>query len=139
MEDDKVSAPEASSENIQTKKIGEVFDELCAFYMSIGVSYDEFWFGDYTRLKYYVKAWELKQERDSEEANFRLYLAGLYNFNAFSSVIGTFAWGLGGKRGSKPEGYLEAPIAFTENEKRAEKERNTKKTLDFFMKGQKEK
>lgn len=139
MESDQVSVRESPSENKEHKTFGEILDELCAFYMSIGVSYDEFWFGDYSRLKYYLEAWKMKQEREFEDANEKLYLAGLYNYTAFSSVIGMFAWGLGGKKGGKPEGYLEYPIALTENEKKAEKERNKQKTLDFFIKGQKEK
>lgn len=123
--------------NTKLKTFSEILDEYCAYYMSIGVTYDEFWFGDYTRLKFYVSAFKIKQEREFEQWNERLYLAGLYNYNAFDSVIGVFGWALGGKKGSRPEGYIEHPIAFTEAEKRAEKERNKIKTLQWFKKGQK--
>ena len=104
--------------------------------MSIGVPYDEYWYGDYTRLKFYYKAWEMKSTREVEMNNQSAYLAGLYNYNAFSAVMAAFGWALGGKKGHKPDGYMQHPIAITENEKKAEKERNARKTIEWFMKGQ---
>ena len=139
MEGDQVSvAALPSQEEPKEKKIkfGEILDEWCAFYMSIGVPYDEYWYGDYTRLKFYYKAWELKTTREVEMNNQSAYLAGLYNYNAFSSVMAAFGWALGGKKGSKPDGYMQHPIAITENEKRAEQERNAQRTIEWFMKGQ---
>ena len=51
--------------------------------------------------------------------------------------MGAFGWGLGGKKGKQPDGYLEAPIPLTEREKEADKERKKQKTIQWFMKGQK--
>lgn len=137
MEDGELSVVAPPSDK-HKKTYGEILDELCVFYMSIGVTYEEFWYGDYTKLKYILKAYEMRQERELEKLNESCYLAGLYNYNAFSSVIYTFGWALGGKKGSKPPGYLTAPIPFTENEKNREKERNVQHTIKWFMEGQKD-
>ena len=61
---------------------------------------------------------------------------GAYNFLAFSSVMGQFAYSLGGGKGQRPETYPEFPLAFTEREKAAEEERKVQHTLEFFLKGQ---
>lgn len=123
--------------SIEDKKTyGEILDEWCAFYMSIGVPCEEFWRGDYTRLPNYFRAWEIKREREAEERNFNAYLAGLYNYQAMSSVIGTYMWWKAGKKGKSPDGYLEKPIPITEREKAADLEERKKKTIAWFMKGQ---
>lgn len=119
------------------KKTCELLDELCVFYMSIGVSYQDYWHGDTVELAFRARAWLMQQDREFEQRNQQAYLAGLYNYNAFSSVIARFAWGLNGKKGQEPEGYLDAPLAFTENEKKQEEEREKAKAIKWFLAGQK--
>ena len=82
----------ASSQK-NTVKISDALDELCAYYLSIGLSYDEFWYGDFCRLKYYREAFEMQRERDNQ----RIWLEGLYNYRAFKAVMEMFAYGLAGK------------------------------------------
>lgn len=89
------------------------------------MSYELFWFGDPWLVQAYAKANELENER----LNQQLWLQGLYNFRAFKSVIDAFAYGLGGNKGSKPEGYFDKPIAITEHEKKAQTEQNKQRTL----------
>lgn len=95
-------------------------DDLCSYYMAIGVPEKEYWYGDYTHLKYYVKAHELKNEQKNEE----MWLQGLYIHKAVEVVLqNAFA-----KKGSTPERYLDKPIRITpltaeEKEKNAEAER----------------
>ena len=138
MEGCEVIPPQSSAETDEPQKtLAETLEELCAFYLMIGVDYDEFWHGDYTRLKFYVRAYQLRQERGLEKANETAYLEGLYNYNAFSSVMSAFGWGLGGKKGKQPDGYLEAPIPLTEREKKADDDRKREKTIKWFMAGQK--
>lgn len=93
-------------------------DELCAWYMSIGVSYDEYWYGDYTCLKYYRQAEEYRQERDNEAA----WLQGLYVYKAvgcLAPILHAFA-----KRGTKPEKYPEEPFAVTARQRRLKDEKD---------------
>ena len=120
----------------KTLTYGERLDEYCAFYMSIGVPCEEFWRGDYTRLKHYIRAFEMKNERELEQRNYELYLAGLYNYNAMSSVVGTYMWWKAGKKGRQPDGYMQKPLPVTEREKQADLEERKRKTIEWFKKGQ---
>ena len=52
----------------------EVFEELCPQYMSIGMTYDEFWNGDVSIVKFYRKAEELRYKRQNQA----LWLQGMY-------------------------------------------------------------
>ena len=85
--------------------------------MMIGVSYDEFWNGDYTHLKYYVEKHKLEIERRNQE----LWLQGLYNYDALTTVISNAM----AKNKSGQKKYPEKPYRIseqTEEEKQAEKE-----------------
>jgi hypothetical protein len=102
--------------------------------MAIGVPCAEYWYGDYSQLQYYVRAHELRNEQHNQE----MWLQGLYNYKAFESVIGMFSWGLGGKKGAKPDPYLSSPIPVTEREREAERQRSIEKTLAWVQAGQSE-
>lgn len=98
----------------------EYADEMCSYYMAIGVPEKEYWYGDPTHLKYYIKAHERRNEQKNEE----MWLQGLYIHNAVGVVLhNSFA-----KKGSQPEKYMEKPIRITpltdeEKERNAEAER----------------
>jgi len=103
--------------------LGDMLDKLCPYFMALGVSYDEFWNGDYTCLKYY----EEKNKLEIEKRNQELWLQGLYNYIALSTVIANAL----AKKGSAPKQYIEKPIRITplsEEEKELEK----KKMVDDF-------
>ena len=106
--------------------------------MSIGVPCEEFWHGDYTYLKHYVRAFEIKQEREAEQRNFDAYLAGFYNYHGLSSALGSYMWWKAGKKGKQPDGYLTKPIPITEREREADFEERKRKTIEWFKKGQQE-
>ena len=53
----------------------EQLDQLCIYYMSLGVPYDEFWYGDYCALKYYEEAYLKKRKIHNEE----FWMQGMYN------------------------------------------------------------
>lgn len=94
MESDEVTAPLFSDKDESGEKsISEVLDALCVYYMMLGVPEKEFWDGDYTRLKYYVR----KHNYEVEERNMNMWLQGLYNYEAFSVVMAK-AFGKGSGR-----------------------------------------
>lgn len=104
-------------ESSTPKTLEEHLDALCEYYMSIGVSYDEFWYGDYCRLKYYESRYLAQRKIQNEQA----WMQGAYIYNAISVALGNAFR----KRGSNPEKYLEKPIEFfgkTEAEEKAEAE-----------------
>ncbi|MGM9763503.1 MAG: hypothetical protein ACI3ZQ_05750 [Candidatus Cryptobacteroides sp.] len=88
----------------------EYADNLCIYYMSIGVSYDEYWYGDYSRLCFYAKSDELKLQRENELA----WLQGLYVYEAvgcLAPILHAFA-----KRGTRPRKYPDKPYPVTETQ-----------------------
>ena len=123
-----VIPPETPSSTESEEWVADWLEELCPYYMFLGVSCDEFWHGDYTKLKYYVQAYELKREAKSQE----MWLQGLYNFDAFSIALSNLHFD--GKR-HKVNRYRESPIRLlplTKAEKREKAEQERQKVIDFF-------
>ena len=65
------------------RSFSDVLDKLCAYYMALGVSADEFWNGDYTLLKYHVEKHRIAVEQQNEQ----LWLQGVYFYEALSVAL----------------------------------------------------
>lgn len=96
------------------------------------MSSDEFWYGEPRLAKVYREAHELRNQIRNQE----LWMQGLYNYRAFSSVIEGLAYGFTGGKGNKPSKYPEQPFALSEQERKVELERNKKRTLEWVRDGQ---
>ncbi len=101
--------------------------------MSIGMPYEEYWYGSPYLVGIYKKAFELQKINENQ----KLWLQGLYNYKAFSAVIENFAYGLNGCKGKRPEPYIDKPLPITDIEKQWDKQERIEKTKQFFMDGQK--
>lgn len=88
--------------------------QQCPYYMSLGVSYDEYWHGDYTRLPYYRKAYALKRE----EKNQQLWLQGLYFRIAVLSAF------------TEDTKYPDEPLPITEDAFKEQEERRKQTEID---------
>ena len=55
------------------------------YYLSIGMSADEFWHGEPWLVQAYYKAHKLRNEQRNQE----LWMQGLYIYNAFGAVLTT--------------------------------------------------
>ena len=85
------------------------------YYLTIGMSADQYWDGDPALTKYYRKADELNRQRKNEE----LWLQGMYIYEALcavSPVMNAFA-----KKGTKPRPYTDHPYALTNRERESER------------------
>ena len=112
----------------------EYFYEAFPYYLSIGMTYEQYWMGDPTLPKYYRKADEMRTERKNQE----LWLQGMYIYEALcdvSPVLHAYA-----KKGTKPRPYVEDPYPLNEKQKeRAEEEREritaakAKRNMEAFM------
>lgn len=94
----------------------EQFYEAFPYYLSIGMTYDQFWNDDVNLVKYYRKADEIKIERKNQE----LWLQGLYMYEALcdvSPILQAFA-----KKGTKARPYSEKPYSITERQRKIENE-----------------
>ncbi len=90
----------------------EIFEECFPFYLAIGMSYAEYWTGDVTLVRYYRKAYEIRQE----EINNNAWLQGLYIYDAISTALHNSMRGLSK---SKPpiQEYANKPYNFKNKEK----------------------
>lgn len=100
--------------------LSESFEQACAVYMSMGVTYNQFWYGDSRITKLALEAHDHKQRRNNEQA----WLQGLYVYNAIanlSPILHAFA-----KSGTKPVPYPERPYPISESEMQEERIRKEK-------------
>lgn len=109
------------SESTEEKTFTDVFEEQCPYFMSIGMTYDEFWYGEPERARYYRDSHILKCKSRNQE----LWLQGMYLIHSITVAL-------------DPKGkakYPEKPFDIfpkTEAEKKAEAERERRKVIDFF-------
>ena len=86
--------------------------------MAMGMSYHEFWHGDYTQWKF----WEERQQLIKKQENEKLWMQGAYFYNALNAALANSFR----EKGQPPAKYLEEPIRITpmtEEEQEAEKKK----------------
>ena len=105
--------------------VSEIFDTCCAFYMSIGMTYEEYWNGDSSLPIYYRKAYKLKQESANHEA----WLYGLYVYDAVSSALTLF-----NSKESSRKSYTPKPFSFSGKEVEEEKKVEAEAQAEVWMK-----
>ena len=97
----------------------ESFYEQFPFYLSIGMTYEQYWNGDCLLPKYYRKAHKLKNEQLNQE----LWLQGMYIYDALCRVapaLHAFS------KSPKPMPYPERPYSLNVKEINKEKEEKEK-------------
>lgn len=60
----------------------EYFEKLCPYYISAGMTYDEFWNQDCLIVKAYRKVRDMRLEED----NFKMWMQGRYIYDALCAV-----------------------------------------------------
>lgn len=111
---------EGNDEGLTFQSYGETFKQLCPYYMSIGMSYAEFWDGDPTAVIAYRTANELQDKR----RNFELWLQGKYVYDALGAISPLFRFTM--SRTVKAEPYVKEPYPITEMEARQREEREAR-------------
>lgn len=94
----------------------EQFYNVFPYYLSVGMTYEQFWEGDPILAKYYRQADEITIERKNQE----LWLQGMYIYEALCDVAPLLQ--AFGKKGTKATPYCEKPYAITEKQIRKEAE-----------------
>lgn len=85
----------------------EAFEKKFPYYLSIGMTYEQYWEQDCGLVRFYREAEELRNER----INYQAWLQGMYFYDALarvSPILHAFA-----KKGTKPKPYVEKPYAVT--------------------------
>ena len=62
------------------------FEKICPYYISIGMTYEQFWFGDVSMTKAYQEAFNITQKRKAIETKWTIWEQGLYIYEAFCDV-----------------------------------------------------
>ena len=87
-------------------------EKLCDYYMAMGVSFDEFWYGDYCRLKFYERAYFNRLKK----RDYDMWLEGAYVYQAVSVAL---AKSFGGDRQAE---YPKQPFGYEKPEEQMSQE-----------------
>lgn len=88
------------------------------------MTFEQYWDGDCTLVKYYRKADELRNEKRNQE----LWLQGMYIYDALcdvSPVLHAFA-----KKGTKPSPYPSKPYPLTQKQSEKDEEEKQRKIAE---------
>ena len=124
MEDSQVAEQLPSDTDREVMTLGEWLDRLCVYYMTMGVTYEEFWFGDYTKFKYVARQYDAQRKLQNEDA----WLQGAYVYDAVATALSNAFR----KKGAKAQNYLERPLQVypkTEEEEQYEAEMERRKII----------
>lgn len=108
-------------EGLTSRTYSDTFKQLCPYYMSIGMSYDDFWNGDVSMVEAYRTADELRLK----QRNYELWLQGMYMYEALCDASPLFRFSMKGGT-VKPEPYVKEPYPITPAEAREHEERAAK-------------
>lgn len=117
--DDSVTADQLSEEtkNKQKNPLGEMFERVFPYYLSIGMTAAEYWDGEPSLVRGFRRADEIRRQR-TEETMWRL---GLYFYHAIcdaSPAINALS------KSSKPLPYMNEPFPTSEREAAERKKRD---------------
>ena len=90
--------------------------------MSIGMTYEDFWYSDVRLVEFYRKADELKTKRRNET----LWLQGAYFYEALCDASPLFRMSFS-RKAVEPRPYVKEPYPMTELELREREQREAKK------------
>lgn len=90
----------------------EIFERDCPYYMAIGMTYEQYWYGDVHMARDFYKADRIRQKRMNDEA----WLYGAYVGRAIEATIcNAFR-----KSGTPPAQYPKEPIWKDESDEEEE-------------------
>lgn len=108
-----------------TKSYTEIFNEAFPYYLSIGMSYELYWYGEPNLVKAYREADEMRVDR----MNYEAWLQGLYVYQAVGALYPVFN---PFSKQKKAEEYLKEPIVITERARNQKAMEEGNKMADFL-------
>ncbi len=102
----------------------EIFEAQCPYYLSIGMTYKQYWHGDCCAAKYLREAEKLKNQKKNQE----LWLQGLYIYEALlnsSAALKSFPG-----KDAKIIPYPEQPYPLTTSDRERIEEEKARKALE---------
>lgn len=116
----RLNSKEGEESRVESTSLTKIFEELCPIYMGYGMSYDEYWYGDVYRARFYRKAYEIQVKRKDEE----FWMQGMYIYDALcrvSPILHAFS-----KSGTKPLPYPQQPYMAEADIMKSEEEKQRK-------------
>lgn len=107
---------------VTSASVIEMFEKACPFYMSIGMSYTEFWEGDIYLPNFYIEAYKQRAEREQKQMNTAAWLNGVYMKRAYEVVLANMF----SKPGTPPQEYYKEPFGNEEHKTQEQKESEQK-------------
>lgn len=107
-----------SKDIVESTSLTKLFEHECPYYMSYGMSYDEYWYGDAYLVKFYRDSYKLKMRYD----DVFMWKQGMYIYEALcdvSPILHAFS-----KKGTKPLQYRAKPMSEEIKENKTEKEKD---------------
>lgn len=113
---------EVTPSDTKPKSVVEIFDDQCAYYISIGMTYAEYWDGDAQMPRFYRRAEEMRRRRE----NFNAWLQGAYVYEAIRDL----APSINPLTKAKPKPYRDVVIPILPSEQREHEERKKKERYE---------
>ena len=118
-----ISNEEVEKSKVEFISLSKMFEELCPIYMGYGMSYDEYWYDDCYKAKYYRETYEIQIKHNDEQ----FWMQGMYIYDALcrvSPILHAFS-----KKGTKPLQYRSKPMLETSTDLQTEKEKAKAKEI----------
>lgn len=101
------------------------FEEVCPYFMAMGMTYEQFWRDDVTMTKAYLKAYKIRQKEQVDINEWNIWKQGMYIYEALcdvSPVLHAFS-----KKGTKPLPYSKTPYGYEEYEQKIKQQQEEKR------------
>ena len=118
---DRLTEEEQSKQTSQTP-YGDMFDKLLPEYMAMGMTYDEYWDGEYGTKRACLKAYRIRMENEQRIADRNNWYMGQYIVAAIQSVP-LIVPGINMKKGASLPDYPDKPFFMRYEEQKKEEVR----------------
>ena len=105
----------------------EAFYAVVPFYLSLGMTWNQFWNGDCTMVKYFREAEKIRVNNRNTE----MWIQGAYVYKvleAFAPILPAFP-----KKGARVGDYLSEPIPLSDKEAKEKEEREAQQASEKGM------
>ena len=100
---------EDAPQQTESRSYGDIFDEFLPQYMAIGMTYDEYWDGEFGTKRAARKAYEIRMRNEQMMADRLNWYMGQYIISALSATP-LLVSGFNVKQGSNIPDYIDKPI-----------------------------
>jgi uncharacterized protein YqcC (DUF446 family) len=108
-----------------TKTYTDYFNEALPYYLSIGMSYDLYWYGEPSAVKAFREAEEMRVDR----MNYEAWLQGLYIYHgigALSPILNSMS------KKKKADEYMKEPLVITQRQRDQKEREKGEQTANFL-------